>query len=239
MTVPKHGVNASYWVVVATIALGAMRGHGSDGGSLLSQQAPPDTIASAEELDSQDEEKPDSVSAAFPEARPLESNDPAIWRTTNRCGVNAVYVFLGLHNKKASYNDLLKHIPIDQTGTNLRDMQRELERHGLPTRVVRTTPDTLPRLLPAIIHRETEVGTTGHYDVVTSADDQTLEFVEGTGGGLARMTFSDLHKSWTGFALVGVDKLNGRSAAPLVAWSILIAMWLFVFYRLIAYLART
>lgn len=141
----------------------------------------------------------------------LRSEDPtandAVWRISQRCPVNTLFVVLRLYGKDISYQEILEQLPVDREGTSLVDMRNFAARHGLAGRVRKLTPEQLAHVrFPIIAHLEDELATSGHFVVlleVGTNDDgfQMVECIDGTTGMTAPMDMTTFRKRWTGFVL--------------------------------------
>lgn len=148
---------------------------------------------------------PGSASSLSPrEGDESGSPDAKIWRTmANKCGINTIFLMMRLNHKAVSYEGLERGVPVSTEGTSLADMRRYMMSLGLATRIVKTTPEKLGRYaLPAIAHLEEELGSTGHYVIITGLGPDWVELIDGTSAFLVMQSMSKFQKRWTGYLLV-------------------------------------
>jgi ABC-type bacteriocin/lantibiotic exporter with double-glycine peptidase domain len=149
-----------------------------------------------------------SAASAFPlssqQGDESGSAGAKIWRTVaNKCGINTIFLMMRLNHKAVSYEGLERGVPVTTEGTSLADIRRYLMSLGLATRIVKTTPEKLGRYaLPAIAHLEEELGSTGHYVIITGLGPDWVELIDGTSAILMTQTMSEFRKRWSGYLLV-------------------------------------
>jgi len=131
----------------------------------------------------------------------MSQTDPEFWRVANRCGLNAVYLYLSLTGRPVGYGELEADIPITDKGSSLAELGRVAEKHGARSVIVKATPETLPTLLPAIVHTE-EQSHGGHFVVVVKIENDQITLIDGTSGIVSTYSLAEFNKMWTGYALV-------------------------------------
>lgn len=178
-----------------------------------------------------------SASTAKPriplEAIKLEGLDPqaadqqSLWRTTHRCGVNALYSYLRLRGVAVDYDELLTTLPISADGTTLEDLRLASQDYRHDAVIVATTPAKLAEVLPAIVHCEQELGQSGHYNVVVDSVDGQVCFIDGTTGVFKCVSSVEFMKYWTGYTLCSEAQvrraLAGKSGHALAFYACAIA----------------
>lgn len=120
-----------------------------------------------------------------------------------KCGVNALYVFLRLHNVSCSYEDLSRELPLEEKGANMLDLKIVSHSHGCEAEVIQIGPFQLAAKLPAVA-RLASVSTQseGHFVVVTKMSDSNVYVVDSTAGGLIKMPRGVFEREFSGYALV-------------------------------------
>jgi hypothetical protein len=137
----------------------------------------------------------------------VDLTEQDIWRTQNRCGVNSLYVFLRLSGQSASYDDLLRRVPVGKSGTSMADLKRLVSADDIPCSVIRTTPENLPdQRLPAIAYVWNASLNNGHFVVLTHASQKSVRFIDGTAGNASVETMNKFAKRWDGHLLVRTDR---------------------------------
>ncbi len=146
-----------------------------------------------------------TISAAAENASP-KSPEPSVWRTVNRCPVNAMYMIMKLNGVDVDYAKLGDVLQVGEKGSNLTALQNCGRSFGLDAKVLKVTPEELPHHpLPAIAHLESEGPGTGHYVVVLAAGDQGVEYLDGTTAITATVAKSVFDRQWSGY-LVTFEK---------------------------------
>lgn len=152
---------------------------------------------------------PDSQSVE----RSLHETDEDIWRTHERCGINATYVFLLLHGSDITYADVLRGISVHPGGVRLDEIQRFCSAHQVASKTVALTPETISQAnFPIIAHLEPQVSR-GHYVVLLSFNRQLVEFVDGTSGAIQVLPTAEFFNQWTGYAVVSTRHAVNRALA--------------------------
>ncbi len=135
-----------------------------------------------------------------------------LWRTTHRCGINSLYSYLKLHDIDVSYESLMRTVPMREQGATIADLAQVAVDHGCESVVVKATPETLSRLLPAIVHCEEELVTTGHYNVVIDVTTEQVCFIDGTSGVFKCVSAVDFYDVWTGYTLAPVKSVFNQTS---------------------------
>jgi hypothetical protein len=157
--------------------------------------------------------------AAAPSSTTDDASDQRQWRVEKKCGVNTLYLMLRLTSRPADYAAVERCVPVRSEGTTLLDMSRSAAAFGLELAVIKGTPATLRGGgLPVIAHLEEEVGTGGHYVVVTAANEDAIEVIDGTSGKLRVIPESEFNKAWSRYLLiVDAPRRWGWSLPALIA----------------------
>lgn len=101
------------------------------------------------------------------------------WRERGDCGPNALYVFLRLHGRELTLQDVKHEIPIDPAkGCSIEALRAASQSFGVTSQVRFVTPNELKSIpMPFIIHGTSDVeGESGHFSVVVKWDPQTRRF---------------------------------------------------------------
>lgn len=151
------------------------------------------------------------VAAAEDPSFPLAPADPgradregAVWRVSQNCGVNCLYVMLKAHGRAAEYDRLMADLQARGEGkqNNLSDLRAVAEGHGLSCRVGKATLDGLaasPK--PVLAHLEKATVNRGHFVVVVSVGPESVEVVDGTSGALSTWPVREFSQKWSGYVL--------------------------------------
>lgn len=133
----------------------------------------------------------------------VPSRSARTWRSAKACGVNCLYILLRLHGRDPDYAAVERRTPVGEDGTSLLELQRGAESFGLPLTGVRAKPQDLATCpLPAIAHFEEELGTTGHYVVVTEFHPGSVCIIDGTTAMRQEMALPEFQRRWTGYLLL-------------------------------------
>ena len=144
----------------------------------------------------------------------LDGADTSFWRTSQRCGANSVYAYLQLLGHQVDYDTLVERIPITKQGSAISDLRDACSRVGHEAVIVKATPTSLSQLVPAIVHCEEEVQTTGHYNTVIAFDGSDVTYIDGTLGMVKHLAAVEFFRSWSGYALTSSDNVWARSRNP-------------------------
>lgn len=157
---------------------------------------------------------------AAPPGGDEQGEERDLWRIENRCGINSLYVFIHLIGKPISYDEILRNVPVRESGTSLAELKSFLSERKIACAIIRCTPDNLRRQpLPAIAY--TSAGAErGHFSVIASVDGRTLRLVDGTAGSVSSVAIEQFLKSWEGYLLVPVEE-RGLASLLWAAVSIL------------------
>jgi hypothetical protein len=190
----------------------------------------------------QDAQAPDALAGkgyfrgelVYSPATPIEGAlSRELEQPTPDCGANSLYILLRLNGVNCERHTIHSEVPITGNGASMMDLQLAATRYGLHTKVAQILPRDLLKLGPSIAlitNKESE--TVGHYVVVLKGDDTSLDYIDGTTGGLTTCRTGDFERAFSGYALI-TPRAAMKSAA-LVLLVILIAIELLG----IAYLAR-
>lgn len=150
---------------------------------------------------------------------PIAGNESEnhLWRTPNRCGINATYVLLRLKDVDVSYTEILKGLKTDGNGTRLGDMRDYCVSHDVRLAIAKKTPDEITAIeMPIIAHLEPQTGN-GHYVVVLSIKDRIVELVDGTSGAVQVMPYAEFLSQWTGYVMVTTSTSDYKQAVGIAA----------------------
>lgn len=127
------------------------------------------------------------------------------------CGANALYVFLRLYNVDCSLDEVRQEVPLTEQGASMLDLKAAAGRHGTRTAVISTPPTGLVERLPAIARMASEGRTEeGHYVVVTRADDELVDLIDGATGVSSKVARATFDREFSGYALVA-NGITSRS----------------------------
>lgn len=180
---------------------------GEDQSQILPADPPPaDALAAIEAAAANPRIPADAVLMNGLDAQ--SADNLGVWRTTHRCGINATYAYLKMLGVGVTYEQLQQEIQLTDKGAAIADLARACQRHSHDAVVVKATPETLPGLLPAIVHCEEELVTTGHYNVVVSANSEGVWLIDGTSGSFKFVSPVDFQAVWTGFTLTSRENFK-------------------------------
>ncbi len=132
------------------------------------------------------------------------------WREQKRCGINCLYAYMHINEKKPSLEEIYSLVPIGPDGSNMADLKEAANRLGLPSRVVRSSPEHLERYpLPTIAHLQ---GRGGHFVLVLAVDENDVVISDMTRGRAERIPRGAFEALWSGYLIV-----PGRGA-PMRVW---------------------
>lgn len=162
---------------------------------------------------------------------PDEPGGGILWRFGNKCAVNTLFLMFKLAGRPVDYSEIEARLPVTDAGSNLADVRRCAESLGLRCKIVKASPESLPRLpLPAIAHMEEERAVTGHYVLVVATSTESIESIDGTSAAMTVSSMGDFRKRWTGHLLVIDQPPLWRAMLPipiiLGLVSILVALWM-------------
>jgi hypothetical protein len=143
-------------------------------------------------------------------ARPTASKDAIIWRADRVCGLNCLYLLLRCADRHPNYVQMEATLAARKV-TTLYDIQQSAKEYGVELAVARLAPDDLKQVpKPVIIHLDVADlnGTVGgHFVLVTRVLTQGVEIVDGTTAETRVLSWSQLHKSWSGFCAYCSDAM--------------------------------
>ena len=159
---------------------------------------------------------------------------PGFWRTRRACGVNALYLFLQLHDVSVPYDQVVAATKVDQKGTDLAALMDAATRASLPCYVGKCSPATLGDIrLPAIVHCDayfTDHNRLGHYFVLVARDlgRKALVLLDGVTGNFVFMDEARFAKTWSGYFLACRPRSVGVFTLVLVVAGACVCGWLLV-----------
>jgi ABC-type bacteriocin/lantibiotic exporter with double-glycine peptidase domain len=148
-----------------------------------------------------------------------------------KCGPNALYIVLRMLGIECSYSDVLKSVPLSETGSNLVDLRNSAETFGLACEVRKELSpediDALPK--PVILHlKGAAIDKKGHHSsdhfaVIVGRDpvspSQGYIGVDTNNGSVTRFKKTGLARSISGFALIVTDQSRAmRTPRSWGAW---------------------
>ena len=183
---------------------------------------------------------PSAASASTDDVRPLNAATD-FWRTSNYCGVTAVYMMLRLHGVDVPYESIRDRLPVSNSGSNLEDM-RLLLRQYLPARVVKMNRQELRERcpLPCIAHIEDDeqqqfaAANRGHYVVLLRVDvaGETIELIDGTTAELKAVPTSEFLRMWSGYLLIADNTSTSTIGLLLIIASGVVAITIWAWWLL-------
>jgi len=145
-------------------------------------------------------------------APPEGPDPPDSWRDSLRCGPNCLYAFLSLHGRPRTLDDILERVPIGPRGAALDDLRRAAAALGVPSRVVRSSPDRLGDWpLPAVAHLDVREG---HYVLVVAVTAEDVTVADMSTGEIKPVASDQFFATWSGYLLVA----DTERAARLGLW---------------------
>jgi ABC-type bacteriocin/lantibiotic exporter with double-glycine peptidase domain len=161
---------------------------------------------------------------------PASRVDGLIWRISNRCAQNCIYMILKLRGESVPYYDVERKLPIVGEGTTLVAVRDCLRSFGLAAHIVRGGPDALARAnVPLIAHWDEEGNRVGHYVVIIGSDANGVRYLDGTTASISWLPMPEFQKKWSGYLVTLHNDAWWRPlpqvAIALGSLSIVLAIW--------------
>lgn len=126
------------------------------------------------------------------------------------CGYNSLYLFLKLKGHNPDFETLKSHVAVSKNGTSLYDLQSGAAALGVSTDSVRCSYETLCSAnMPVIAwinknpkKKALQELVIGHFIVLTNANDDGVEYLDGTSGQKSTFKKSNFLKKWNGMILI-------------------------------------
>jgi hypothetical protein len=145
-------------------------------------------------------------------AAPRGALAPSVEADSPDCGANSLYVFLRLHNVGCSLADVRDEVRVTDHGASMRELKEAAGRHGLDAVVLSASPAELFTRLPAIARLSATGGEDrGHYVVVTRADENGVQLIDGTTGRLNQVARAAFEREFSGYALARRGRKPGAA----------------------------
>ncbi len=136
------------------------------------------------------------------------------------CGPNAVYMLLKLEGHEVRFSDIMEGARVDSQGVSLMEVNNELEKFGVASEVIKCQASDLPRIrTPYIMYTypPKSPGDVGHFVVVVSINDKTLQVLDATSGLEKTYQLGKITNIWDGMVIV---PRRERSALPEIVFLI-------------------
>jgi ABC-type bacteriocin/lantibiotic exporter with double-glycine peptidase domain len=160
----------------------------------------------------------------------MAQSEAGNWRDEKRCGVNALYALLALHDKKVDQHQLEQVLIPGPGGCSMMQLKEAANHFGLDCELVQTTPQKLSTVvLPAIAHYSGVRD--GHFVVILSVRPKTVVVSDLTACEIQELNLDQFTRQWSGFLLV---KASHRGLFS----NCLLALGAFVTLCLVAQLIR-
>ena len=131
-----------------------------------------------------------------------ESRTPDLqhWRTPDRDGLNALYLFLSCCGAEASYDDL----SASRKATTFADLKAIANDFSVATKIVQATPQAMTgRNLPAIVLMDLDGANRGStFCVVVANGGKSVRLVQGGSVVMHDMSIDEFRRNWTGVAMI-------------------------------------
>jgi len=134
--------------------------------------------------------------------KPETSENHIAWRSKRVCGLNCVYFLLRAEGKNPDYA-LMQQGLLKEAFTSLADLKRVAADYGLSLRLAQMTPEELRQIdKPVVAHFDivdVRGSTQGHFVVVTHADENGVELVDGTTVLTRSIPWREFQRTWSGY----------------------------------------
>jgi ABC-type bacteriocin/lantibiotic exporter with double-glycine peptidase domain len=129
-----------------------------------------------------------------------KSMPSAYWRNPRRCGTNCLYAYLSIHGHRVPLSAVSERVPVGPTGANMADLKKAATDLGVPSYVVKATPDRLSGFpLPAIAHLHYR---DGHYVLILRVTPETVTTADMLSGNVETLPPDLFFERWSGYLLV-------------------------------------
>jgi hypothetical protein len=141
-----------------------------------------------------------------PPPAPSPTGIPLQERAGRECGLNSLFLLLQLSGHNVSYKQTREAVVIGPNGSSLSELQQAASRLGVKTAVSRCSMAELMHMpKPVIAYLRLETGDTperaGHYVVVMAANENGVEFIDGTFATALKDSASNFEAVWSGHVL--------------------------------------
>ncbi|MGH2510780.1 MAG: cysteine peptidase family C39 domain-containing protein, partial [Ktedonobacteraceae bacterium] len=129
-----------------------------------------------------------------------------IWRSEKACGLNCLYVLLGIHDIPLDYERLTTEMMEEERKyTSLTHLKLMAKKYGLTASIGKTDPSGLMSLSkPIVAHWDimSQKGESpGHFVLVLKTDSENIEFMDGTSGVLRSISWREFQRRWSGYVM--------------------------------------
>jgi len=128
-----------------------------------------------------------------------------IWRSEKSCGLNCLYVMLGVYQLPVDYARLTSEVITSEPGTSLTTLKTVARRYGLSAELGKTDPEGLTRLpKPFIAHLDLAIQQgeiPGHFVLVLKTTSDEVEFMDGTSGAIRGTSWREFQRHWSGHVM--------------------------------------
>lgn len=138
----------------------------------------------------------------------LNSDDVVLHRASPKlylCGPNAVYMLLKLEGHDVRFSDIMDNTTVGVEGVSVMSVKKDLEKHGVPSEIVRCQPTDLPRIsTPYIMYTypPKSPDDIGHFVIVVAVNDETLRVLDATSGIEKTYYLRKINNIWDGILIV-------------------------------------
>lgn len=174
-------------------------------------------------------------SDAPPTLPPRDAAGPAPVPPHLICGPNSLYQFLGLMGKPAPYDEVVRRLPVGDSGVTMLQMRDVAGALGVPCAVRRCSFEELQRCgTPAVLHvirrRQDRDRHEGHYVVLLGCSSEAVTVLDGTTGQTINLSHRGFQRLWTGYVIIPEQpgaisgRITGLAALAVVAGVIFLAL---------------
>jgi hypothetical protein len=159
-----------------------------------------------------------------------------IWRKQENESINALYLLLRCHDLPCNYHSIENEFKQLSTKTNLHQLQKQAEKHGLSMSVFHSrSPDILNTIpIPFLIHmengeNENEANWNGNYLLVIGRGNKSYMIVECGTVQISDIPEEMLRRYWSGYGLAYLPKQKNNFVVSVICSS-LIGLGIFLVY---------
>lgn len=165
------------------------------------------------------------------------------WRSSERCGQNALYLYLRARGWQGKLRDLGDRLELGDRGVSMSALRHAANDAGYPSVVVRADMESLQTAsLPVIVHLENPSLPYGHYALFLGrrvqpvSNENVVVLVDPNEASKYEMPIGEFQRYWSSYALAPVAN-DGRGSLTEVALCILGAV--IIAYALFRLVRRT
>ncbi|QDU11434.1 cysteine peptidase family C39 domain-containing protein [Gimesia aquarii] len=148
------------------------------------------------------------VFCGLQEETPQEQPAP-IWKKINSCGPNVLYLYLTYYSCDITHEMISSEVRINKNGISLYDLALISERHGIPSRIIKTDKMLVGELeTPFIAHFAygNVSSPSGHYVFVSEVNNDMVTYIDGTTGTEITIPIENFKHYWSGYAMIRSER---------------------------------